>query len=131
MEFQRWWVLKSKIFAQESICSKDSSLNSADEWRIFEKEQTRTLKVDFYVKTCRNDFEQKKIIKRYQFRRPFKTLFCSFNFWTTIFSKIMLNFWRTGAPRILKIQWFPLSILNFDQRPCFLWPTIFEIPQLN
>jgi hypothetical protein len=23
VEFQRWWVLKSKIFAQESICSKE------------------------------------------------------------------------------------------------------------
>ena len=25
----------------------------------------------------------------------------------------MPNFWRTGAPRIFKIQWFPLSILIF------------------
>ena len=23
VEFQRWWVLKSKIFAQESTCSKE------------------------------------------------------------------------------------------------------------
>ena len=24
VEFQRWWVLKSKLFAQESTCSKES-----------------------------------------------------------------------------------------------------------
>ena len=23
VEFQRWWVLKSKLFAQESTCSKE------------------------------------------------------------------------------------------------------------
>ena len=43
----------------------------------------------------------------------------------------MSNFWRTGAPRILKIQWFPLSILIFGQNFCFLGPTIFKIPQPN
>ena len=32
----------------------------------------------------------------------------------------MPNFWRTGAPRILKIQWFPLSILIFGH----FWPKI-------
>ena len=36
-----------------------------------------------------------------------------------------------GAPRILKIQWFPLSILIFGQKSCFLGPTIFKIPQPN
>ena len=43
----------------------------------------------------------------------------------------MPNFWRTGAPIILKIQWFPLSILIFGQKSCFLGPTIFKIPQPN
>ena len=32
---------------------------------------------------------------------------------------------------ILKIQWFPLSILIFGQKSCFLGPTIFKIPQPN
>ena len=43
----------------------------------------------------------------------------------------MPNFWRTGAHCILKIQWFPLSILIFGQKSCFLGPTIFKIPQPN
>ena len=41
----------------------------------------------------------------------------------------MPNFWRTDAACILKIQWFPLSILIFVQKSCFLGPTIFKIPQ--
>ena len=62
---------------------------------------------------------------------PQKVFFSNFNFWTTLFSKIMPNFWQTGAPRILKIQCFPLSILIFGQKSCFLGPTIFKIQQPN
>ena len=43
----------------------------------------------------------------------------------------MPNFWWTGALHILKIQWFPLSLLIFGQKSCFLGPTIFKIPQPN
>ena len=60
-----------------------------------------------------------------------KTFFSNFNFWTTLFSKIMPNFWRTGAPRILKIQRFPLSMSFLGQKACILGPTIFKIPQPN
>ena len=38
----------------------------------------------------------------------------------------MPNFWRTCAP--LKLQWFPLGILIFGQKSCFL---VFKIPQPN
>jgi len=48
-----------------------------------------------------------------------------------LFFNIMSNFWWTGAPLILKIQWFPLSVLIFGQKCCFLGPTIFKIPQPN
>ena len=41
----------------------------------------------------------------------------------------MPNFWWTDAACILKIQWFPLSILIFVQKSCFLGPTIFKIPR--
>ena len=34
VEFQRWWVLKSKFFGQESTYLKDFFLNSVDEWRF-------------------------------------------------------------------------------------------------
>ena len=41
------------------------------------------------------------------------------------------TFWRTVIHCIHKIQWFPFSMLILGQRPCFLGPTIFEIPQPN
>ena len=41
------------------------------------------------------------------------------------------TFWQTGAPRILKIQRFPLSISILGQKACILGPTIFKIPQPN
>ena len=43
----------------------------------------------------------------------------------------MPNFWRTGAPRILKIQRFTLSMSILGQKACILGPTIFRIPQPN
>ena len=43
----------------------------------------------------------------------------------------MPNFWRTGAPRILKIQRFPLNMAWSWQKACILGPTIFKIPQPN
>ena len=39
------------------------------------------------------------------------------------------QFLRTDAHWIDKIKWFPLSMLILGQKPCFLEPTIFEIPQ--
>ena len=90
----------------------------------------------FYVKNWRNFFKKRKNPLRISI---LETIFCkkkhhifpNFNFLTTLFPKIMPNFWRTGAPSILKIQWFPLSILIFGQIYCFLGPTTLKIPQPN
>ena len=41
------------------------------------------------------------------------------------------TFWQTGAPRILKMQRFPLSMSILGQKACILGPTIFKIPQPN
>ena len=41
------------------------------------------------------------------------------------------TFWQSGAPRILKTQQFPLSVLILGQKACILGPTIFKIPQPN
>ena len=133
VEFQRWWFLKSKIFAQESTCSKEIWKNNFCRWITVHQKVAK-----LYFKCCffRSKIVwnlKKKIILENQFRRPLfvKISFFSFNFWTTLFSKIRPNFWRTGASLILKIQWFPLSILIFGQKSCFLRPTIFRIPQPN
>ena len=38
MEFQRWWVLKSKIFGQKSTYSKEKKLKNSAEERQFDCE---------------------------------------------------------------------------------------------
>ena len=45
------------------------------------------------------------------------------------FSKIMPNFWRTGAPHILKIQPFPLSMSILGQKACIWW--VLDPPSLK
>ena len=126
-------VLKCKIFAQEYTCWKEIVLKqSCNELWFVKKCRNSTFKVNFL---CQNqwNFFKKKIIQEYQFRRPLfvkNHTFSNFNFWTTLFSKIILNFWRTGAPRILKIQWFPLSILIFGQKFCFLGPNFNSTTEL-
>ena len=54
--------------------------------------------------------------------------FSNFNFWTTLFSKIMPNFWQTDTPRILKIQWYLLSAKEKGVRSnqIFLLTAFFE-----
>ena len=64
MEFQRWWVLKSKIFAQESTRSKEKEFkNSADELWFIKKYQNRTLKVDFLCLKLSESFQIKFSLK--------------------------------------------------------------------
>ena len=48
MDFQRWWVLKSKIFGQESTCLKEFFLkDSIDELgMILENEVVQKLKLE-------------------------------------------------------------------------------------
>ena len=47
VEFQRWWVLKSKLFGQEWTYSKKFALKkSFDELRFVKKCQNRTFKVN-------------------------------------------------------------------------------------
>ena len=46
-------------------------------------------------------------------------------------SYFQIQFSMSKIDSILKIQWFPLSILIFGQKSCFLGPIIFKIPQPN
>ena len=60
-----------------------------------------------------------------------KTFFSNFNFWTTLFSKIMPNFWWTVSHRRIFLKEFPLSMLILGQKSCILGPIIFNFPQPN
>ena len=69
MEFQRWWVLKSKIFGLESTYSKDFFFKSVNELQFDKKCQNRTFKINFLRQ--KSTELKKKIIGEYQFRRQF------------------------------------------------------------
>ena len=67
----------------------------------------------FYVKNQRNP-SQFFLMKNIQLGAHF--LIHNINFLITSFSKMMLNFWYLPIAPILKIQWFPLSMLFFRQK---------------
>ena len=50
-------------------------------------------------------------------------------FETLYFLKNTPNFWQTVIHCTQKTQWFPLNLLIFGQKSCFLGHTVFEIPQ--
>ena len=55
VEFQRWWVLKNKIFSQESTYSKGKKFkNSGDEWQFVKSAKIVLSKSIFDVKNQRN-----------------------------------------------------------------------------
>ena len=62
---------------------------------------------NFSMSKINGIFSKKKSSKNINFGDYLckKHIFSHSIFWTTLFSKTMSNFWRTGAPRILKIQW--------------------------
>ena len=62
-------------------------------------------KLIFYVKNHRN-LSQFFFLEKYQSR---STFFDNINFYITLFSKIVSNFWQLATTPILKIQSFPLD----------------------
>ena len=87
----------------------------------------------FYVKNQLNFFKNNFHFGISIFKRPFfvKTFFPRLNFWTTLLSKIMPNFWWTDIPHRNLLLFFLMSMLILGQKSFFLGPTIFEIPQPN
>ena len=106
---QAVWVLKSKIFGQQSTYSKKTSLHSESFWFLFSINKNNILWAHILL----------------------KLFFDNFNFWTALFSKIMPNFWQTVSGWIQKVQWFPLSTLIFVQRSCFLGPRHLVLWKVN
>ena len=63
VEFLRWWVLKCKIFAQESTSSKDFFLKqSCNEIWFVKKCQNCTFKVNFLCQKWTEFFQKKRFI---------------------------------------------------------------------
>ena len=125
----RFW----EIFARESTCSKEIILiQSYNElWfvkkflQLYFQSRFSMSKIDgiFFKKGCHL---RKSILETIFLKKNLPSIFEPFYFLKScpIFDELAL-------PVFLKIQWFPLSILIFGQKSCFLGPTIFRIPQPN
>ena len=138
VEFHRWWVLKSKLFGQESTCLQGKIFKKILRLMTVRQKVPKLYvlsKSIFYVKNQPIFFKKKKSFKNInlgdQFLLKLKTFFSNINFWTTLFSKIMPNFWWTVSHRRIFLKKFPLSMLILGQKSCILGPTIFKIPQPN
>ena len=92
VEFQRWWVLKSKIFGQESTYSKDFFFKSVNELRFIKKWQNCTFN---WIKKKKKSFKNISLGDHFLLQ----TFFSRLHFRTTLLSKIMPNFWWTDIPR--------------------------------
>ena len=87
---------------------------------------------NFLISKINIIFSKKKSFKKINLGNHFlwkNFFFCFFIFEPIYFLKSCQFFLWTGAPRILKIWWFPLSILIFGQKSFFFGPTISKIPQ--
>ena len=110
MEFKRWWVLKNKIFGQESTFPLK---------KIFERIWSKTAQIVLWEP----NFQCQESTKFLNFLFHFKNisygdhffeeiLFSSFNSWTTLFSKIFDRIF-------LRACWFLAKKLLF--RTHHLW----------
>ena len=70
VEFQRWWVLKSKVFGRESTYSKEIVVfYEYNKLRFVKKCQNHSFKVDSLCQKL-TEFFDLFFINEYQFRRP-------------------------------------------------------------
>ena len=88
VEFQRWWILKSNIFGQESTNSKDFFLNPTMNYSLSKSAKIALSKSILYVKNQSNFFKKYKLSMNINLG----DFFSKFNFLTTLLSKIMPNF---------------------------------------
>ena len=110
--------------------------NVAFNWqKMLHNEPIRSFPSPFYQKENRKGvvciYCNISSVEEFQRWWVLKTLFSSFNFWTTLISKIMPIFWQAVIHQRNFFIFFPSSMLILGQNSCFLAPTIFEIPQPN
>ena len=112
VEVQKWLVLKSKTFGQKQHAQR-KQLYFENTMNV-DVCQNCTYKVNFVCQKLMEFFDCFFIWKYNLGNHPLlKTSFSNFNFWTTLYSKIMPDFWRADIHCIQKIQLFPLNKLIF------------------
>ena len=136
MEFQRWWVLKCKLFAQKSTCSKETVvLWDYGEHQFLKKVQKLYFQGQFSMSVNnRQNLFKKKSFQNINLGDHFlwkKKIVISI-FEPLYFLKSCPIFDKLALPVFSKyVQRFPLSMSIFGQKACILRPTIFKIPQPN
>ena len=119
VEFQIWWVLKSKIFAKESTYSKEKKLkNSADEFvhqKIPKSEFESWFLMSKIVWIFLRNFSMKNINLGHQLL--LNIFFDKFNFENNLFLKSCPIF---GGPSTEFLIFFPSRMLILGQKSCFL-----------
>ena len=119
VKFSRKWYKIRKVFGQKINCSHMKSLNFAN-WcngEVSKSAKSWIPKSIFYFKNYSNIsdfFSWKKTNLGAHFL--LLTFFDNINFQITLFPKMMSNFWHLPTNPILKIQYFPLSMLILVQK---------------
>jgi hypothetical protein len=126
VEFERWWVLKSKAFGQESAYSKEFFKKMFDELRFVKKCQNRS---QFSMSKINQIFSKKKILLR---PLSIKNLF----FLNSIFEPLyFLNLHPIFDELTFLVGIFSNFFLGVTlilvQKSYCLRPTIFKIPLPN
>ena len=134
VKFKRWWVLKSKLFGQESASSKEFFFfKSFDGLRFVKKCQNRTFKVNFLCQKSTEFFQKKISSKNINLGDHFllKTFFIDSIFEPLYFLKLGPIFVGPTLCQSTKYSNFIWLLLIFEQKPCFLGPIKRETPWRN
>ena len=106
--------LKASVLAKNQHTWRNFSLkNPLMNYSLSKNAKIVLSKPIFYVKN-QSTFFNKKLSKNINLRDRFlvKLFFSKLSFWTTILSKITLNFWRTDIPhRIFYVDSWPKMLL--------------------
>ena len=110
VEFQRWWVLKSKLFGQESTCHQGKIFKKILRvMTVCQKVPKSYFQSQFWMSKINRIFSKKKLSKNINLGDHYllKAFFSKLNFWTTLLSKITPNFWQTVITRRNFLKIFP------------------------
>ena len=110
MEFQRWCVLKSKLFGQESTCHQEKIFKKfLRVMTVCQKVPKLYFQSQFWMSKINWIFSKKNSSKNINLGDYYllKTFFSKLNFWTTLLSKITPNFWQTVITRRNFLKIFP------------------------
>ena len=134
MEFQRWWVLNSKLFGQESTCHQGKIFKKFLRiMTVRQKVPKSYFQSQFWMLKINWIFSKKNLSKNINLGDHYlvKTFFLNSIFVPLFFLKLRPIFDKLTLLVGVFKKHFLGGMLILGQKPYFLGPTIFEIPQPN